>query len=609
MLGKIKKVIAGSAVLALLVIGVSACSNNSDDSSSGSGGTVTIAISGDYTAINDETTSGNTAYNGSVNYFIRNLFTYFDKDLNLKVNEDAIKVEKTSDDPLTIEYTISDKAKWSDGQPVTGADLLLQWAGASTNLNDELDDSQYDEETGVAKPNEGQVYFDGGDGISQDIKKTPTISDDGKKFTVVWDKFVPSWKYGFDKIGVPAHVVGEIALGAEDPAEAANQVVEAINSKDKESLAKIANTWSKAFDVTSTPDDERLLVSAGPYQISEIVEGQYVSLKKNTSYEAGPIPKIDNVVFRIVPDADAAKQALQNKEVDIINPDSPTADLIKSVSEIDGVETKPYQSGVFEHIDLQISEKASASPFSAAHYEGDAETALKVRQAFLKALPRQDIVDKIVKPANSDAVILNSFTTLNDNASYSKIVEGNDSSQYASQDIDGAKALLKEAGVDTPVKISIAYVKEKPVRVQEFQLISEAVKKAGFEVTDGGVTNQEAGDAYSSGKYDALLFGWQLTNPDFSNSKANYVKSGQNNFTNFYDSEEDKLWDQLTQTDDLDKQVEIVTKAEKILWDKAFGAPLYQYAGLVAYNSRVKNVDVISISPQELFNFWEWEVE
>jgi peptide/nickel transport system substrate-binding protein len=358
------------------------------------------------------------------------------------------------------------------------------------------------------------------------------------------------------------------------------------------------------------PTDENLLVTNGPYKITNITN-EYISLQKRDDYTGGPIPKVGNVVFRYVADSDAARQALLNGEVDIIQPDTVTVDLVEALNNAEGIEHKSFDNGVFEHVDLQANPKATDSPFSAGRYGGEEKAAL-VRKAFLKTLPRQEILDAVIKPTNPEAEVMNSFTALTTNAHYSTIVAGNGSDQFPGSDPEGALELLKQAGFDDPlsepIKVTMVYVKDKPARVQQFQLIAEAAAKAGFEVIDEGVPNSEAGAAYASGKYDILMFGWAQTNPSFGNSKANYVTDGQNNFTQFTSEEENKLWDQITATDDINKQVELVIEAEKILWDSGFGAPLYQFAGYLAWNSRVKNVDALPIMPGYTYEYWNWEV-
>ena len=79
----------------------------------------------------------------------------------LKADTSFGTYEKISDDPLTIKYTVADDAKWSDGTPVDAADVLLDWAARSSNLNTiPADKVKTDEATGLPKNTKGKVYFD-----------------------------------------------------------------------------------------------------------------------------------------------------------------------------------------------------------------------------------------------------------------------------------------------------------------------------------------------------------------------------------------------------------------------------------------------------------------
>ena len=51
-------------------------------------------------------------------------------------------------------------------------------------------------------------------------------------------------------------------------------------------------------------------------------------------------------------------------------------------------------------------------PFDPAAYGGDAKKAPLVRQAFLQTIPRQKIIDTIIKPLNPDAAIRNSYNVV-----------------------------------------------------------------------------------------------------------------------------------------------------------------------------------------------------
>ena len=64
--------------------------------------------------------------------------------------------EKTSDDPLTVKYTVDDDTKWSDGTPVDAADMLLAGPRQSGNLNTiAADKVKTDDATGLPKNTKG----------------------------------------------------------------------------------------------------------------------------------------------------------------------------------------------------------------------------------------------------------------------------------------------------------------------------------------------------------------------------------------------------------------------------------------------------------------------
>ncbi len=54
----------------------------------------------------------------------------------------------------------------------------------------------------------------------------------------------------------------------------------------------------------------------------------------------------------------------------------------------------------YDHVDLTFN---NGGPFDPATYGGDEAKALKVRQAFLKVIPRQAILDAIIIPQKADA--------------------------------------------------------------------------------------------------------------------------------------------------------------------------------------------------------------
>ena len=146
------------------------------------------------------------------------------------------------------------------------------------------------------------------------------------------------------------------------------------------------------------PDDPELYLASGPYMISDFVADQYVTLTANPEYKGDNAANIEEITVRFIPDPLAAAQALENGEVDVISPQA-TADLKTAVDAIDGATVITGSEGTYEHIDLQ---------FENAKNPENIFKDPKVREAFLKTVPRQEIVDKLIVPIAGDDAQLRS---------------------------------------------------------------------------------------------------------------------------------------------------------------------------------------------------------
>ncbi|HRE02547.1 MAG TPA: ABC transporter substrate-binding protein, partial [Ilumatobacteraceae bacterium] len=448
------------------------------------------------------------------------------------------------------------------------------------------------------------INFDSASESMALITNFPTISDDGRSATFVWDSYYVDYQTAGPGVGVPAHVVGRLALGIDDPAEAKQALLDAFEGKDGASLKKIADTWNTAFDSNELPDDPDLYLSAGPYLLTEYTKVSEMTFEANPDYAWGPKPKVHTIVYKIIGDPTAAVQGLENEEIDIIQPQA-TADILSALTGLAdrGIEVITGDTGTYEHVDLVFN---NGGPFDPAAYGGDAEIAKKVRQAFLKAIPRQDIVDRLIKPLNPNAALRDSFTTVAGAPSYDTIAADNGSADYAAIDIEGAKALIAEAGVATPIDVRFLFAQNNPRRGNEYELIRDSVAQVGFNLIDGRSPTWGP-DLNNTGLYDASLFGWQSTSVSVADSEANFRTGGQNNYGGYSSEVVDGLYDQLKGSTDPDEQQQLLLDIEKELWADAFGVTLFQHPGVTAYNSTyVDNVSTIAIAPTVFWNAVGW---
>jgi len=612
-----------------------------DEADGDPAGEVRVAWNDPLLSFNSATSRGNATANNNPLYLMGlGGFSYYDGDLNYVNNDQFGTCTVESLDPLTVTYRINEGVTWSDGTQVDAADMVLFWAATG---------GKYNSGDGIIAPNGDTVEADAdgnpivldasgaevpfadvelvGDnadqlpdgftykesaGISFDaaspsfelVTEYPEISDDGLAATITWDSFYVDYQTGGLGVGVAAHTVARLALGIDDPAEAKTALLDAFESNDSEAIKKISTTWNTGFDATSLPSDEGLYLSTGPYLLTAYDELSQMTFEANPDYAWGPKPKIATVVYRIIGDPTAAVQALENEEVDIIQPQS-TADILTTVTGLAdrGVEVITGDTGVYEHVDLVFD---NGGPFDPATYGGDADKALKVRQAFLKTVPRQDIVDRLIIPLNPNATLRESFTTVVGAPAYDTIAAENGSSEYGAVDIPGAQALLAEAGVTGNIDVRFLFGANNPRRANQYELIRDSAAQAGFTVIDGNSPTWGQ-DLNNTALYDAALFGWQSTAVAVADSEANFRTDGQNNYGGYSSEVVDGLYDQLKSSTDPAEQQGLLVDIESELWADAFGVTIFQHPGLTAYNSTyVTGVSTIALAPTVFWDVYNW---
>ena len=429
-----------------------------EDSGEEPAGEVRVAWNDPLLSFNSNTTRGNAAANTNPSYLMGlgngGGFTYYDQDLNLINNDSFGTCTIESLDPLTVTYRINEGVTWSDGVQIDAADLLLQWAGKSTFYNDEntvvAETASRPRSTPTAtrssstppapscRPTrrstpegallEGNTYKESA-GVNFDavepgwlpITSVPEISEDGLAVTATWDEFYVDYQVAADRRRRPGARRGPATPSASRTRRRPRRPSSTrCRTTTPPAVKPIAEFWNTGFDATSLPSDPGLYLSAGPYVLTSYDELSQMTFEINEIYDWGPKPKVATIVYRIIGDPTAAVQAMENEEIDIIQPQA-TADILTQLEALAdrGVEVEGGDTGTYEHVDLVFN---NGGPFDPATYGGDEATALAVRQAFLKTIPRQEIVDRLIVPLNPDAELRDSFTTVPGAPTYDGIV-------------------------------------------------------------------------------------------------------------------------------------------------------------------------------------------
>lgn len=613
---KTSRIAAAAAAIAATALVLTACSNApgktesssapSSSESAAAGGTLTVAEVNQFFTFNPNTSNGNTDINSKVvTYPTRAWFNYVDGNSfsegepKLVKDESFGTYEVLSKDPLKVKYTVKEGVTWSDGEPVDANDLVLAWAVQSGHYNSPGADAE--------SRDDNISYFDyAGDTGTLGLTSFPELGDDGRSITLDYKTPAADWEIAF-AADQPAHVVAKGAGLADAKAltdlfKAQADVAPTATAADPQ-LQAVAKFWNTGFDSTVLPSDPELYLSSGPYIVSEVVENQSVTLVPNDKYTGDLKAKLDSIVVRTIPDATAAVQALKNGEVDVISPQS-SADTLTALKAVEGIQVHTGDQLSYDHIDLTFT---NGGPFDPATYGGDAAKALKVREAFLKIVPRQAILDAIITPQKADAKILNSQLFVPAQASYEKVVKVNGSDAYPGEpDVEGAKKLLAEAGVTSPT-VRILYNINNPNRVNAYTLIAAKATEAGFVVNDQG--DAKWGSRLGDGSYDASIYGWINPGVGVSGTPQIFSSKGGSNFSGYANAEVDKLAGELILELDPAKQAELQEKIDPFLFADAYGLPLFQSVGVDAVADRVGGITAYNPNQAGVWwNVWDWSV-
>ena len=525
----------------------------------------------DFLSYNGLQSNTYTTYNSAVADRMFSSFWYFGTDGSIIPNEDFGTYEKTSDDPLTVKYTISDDAKWSDGTPVTAGDFIFHWAANNDTVKAE----------GSETPLFDSISFEQG----KYIPEAPEGEADGKEFTVTYPEPYADWEI-LISTALPAHIV------AKEAGMSFEELVTAAKEKDVEALTPAAEFWNDGWDFSPGElPDASLVPSMGPYKFKDggWQAGQSITLEANPEYWGTP-PATKELVLRFA-DPKTHVQALQNGDLDVIEPQA-TVDTLQQLEGLgDDVNVQTGDQLTWEHVDYNRGE---GSVFADSP---------ELREAFALCLPRQQIVDNLIKPIYADAQVMNLREVFPFQDKYQEVVDEAYPKEMDEPNIEKAKELVEKSGVSTPT-VRLGYQAGNQRRTETVALIKSSCDQAGFDVQDAN-SPVFFKEVMPAGDYDAALYAWAGSGQKASGANI-YQSDGAQNQQSYNNPEVDAAWDKLATSLDENEQLEQVKTIEKLLWEDFQAIPLYAHPGLVGHKADVANVRDTAAQSGALWNVEQW---
>ncbi|MFI7588541.1 ABC transporter family substrate-binding protein [Spongisporangium articulatum] len=550
----------GLSVLVAAVLALSACTSSEsggEPAASTAPVTVTYAHEQEFQSYNNNTSEQSSVGNAVVLNQVLRGFYYYSPQGEVAPDDEFGTFTKVSDNPLTVKYTVDPKAVWSDGAPIECSDFVLTWAAQSGKW----------------------PAFQANGNAGYDLARMPQCNPGDKSFTVVFNTPFADWNSLFgDGEVLPAHVV-ERESGVPD-------LIAALKADDEAKIKKVASFWFSGWVFKPGQYDAAVSPSAGPYEVSAWEAGQSITLTANPKWWGTP-PQAKNIVIRFI-QQDQQAQALQNGEIQVMDP-QPNPELLGQLDKLGASATVTTNDRLdWEHLDVNYTRMFKDAA---------------VREAFAKCIPRQTIVDNLIKPLNPQAQVLESRQLLPFQKGYATLA-ATGGQAYDTVDIPGAKKLLADAG-RTGLKVTIGYQTPNPRRASEVDLIRDSCAKAGFTIKDGGAP--DFFDHMTKGDFDVALFAWSGT-ALVSQNQSIYAADGGTNFTG-YDNAEVTAWlKQLNGTLDERQQLALQQKIETQLWKDLATIPLFAFPGVLAVAKNVQGVQFNASNNGLTWNADRWSL-
>jgi peptide/nickel transport system substrate-binding protein len=332
--------------------------------------------------------------------------------------------------------------------------------------------------------------------------------------------------------------------------------------------------------VTEAGDDySRNPVGTGPFMLDTWSKSNKMVLTKFEGYH-GTAPAYSTLEVRIIPEATNRVIELETGGVDIAYDISPI--------DVNRIE---------ENTDLQLFRTPDyGTLYMGLNTEKGPLSDQKVRQAVAKAIDVEAIVKAIWRGVGKPASAPYTSTI-----KYS-IAEENEPNK---KDIEGAKQLLKEAGYENGLSLTIT-TNDRQERVDAATIMKEDLKAIGIDITVEVLEWSAFIEKIETGQHDMFMISWISDSPDpdmvlypcFHSSMAG--PGGNYAFLN--DPEVDELIIKGRRTQDGPEREQIYKDLQYKLMDLTPGIFLYNSEIVIGAKGNIDNIELTPFGYHRLFN-------
>ncbi len=303
-------------------------------------------------------------------------------------------------------------------------------------------------------------------------------------------------------------------------------------------------------------------VGTGPFFVKEWVKNDRLTLERFEDYW-GKKPEYTTLVIRSIPESVNRTIELETGAIDVAFR-IPVSDVtrVKEHNDLDVI-------GGFEHSVTYMGFNCEKEPWSNP----------KVREAIALALDINGARHAVFRGTGLTPVSIVPPT-----------IKYTDKELPApKRDLEKAKQLLKEAGVQLPLKAQIWSNSYKP-RVDLAQIFQAQLKEVGIEVEAKVLEWGAYLDGLKLGEHDMFILGWVISSVDPDGIFSGIVHSkGGSNYSRFFNEEIDALIDQGKTMPDGPEREALYKKLQQLVGDARPMLYLYNEENFFGVNKNVQN--------------------
>lgn len=455
--------------------------------------------------------------------------------------------------------------------------LLTIPAGETEPVGDAAESCAYDDpQTITCTLREGLKFSNGNDLTSSDVKfsleRNIAIADPNGSAVLLGQ--------------ITDADTGKLAEGAiETPDE--TTVVFHLNAADTTFLKLLSTATTSIVDEETFPADKLLgdseVIGSGPYKLSQYKPGEQAVLEANESYDGPRTPSAPQIFVTYFSEPAPLKQAVESGQVDVAWRTLSPTDL-NDLEGAEGVEVIKGEGSEFRYWVFQLANPAVKD--------------VAVRQAVAQIIDRdaiaQDAYDGTVQPSYS--IVPPGFAGQKDSFK----------DKYGEPDVDAAKALLDEAGIKTPVNLTLGYTPTHygPNAVDEANELASQLNESGlFKVKTADAEWEEYQTLYKEGAYDLFILGWYPDILDADNYLTPFIRDGGFYANNYSNPDVNAMLDEeLAETDEAARE-EIIGQLQDVVAEDVPLIPSWNGQNVAVAGEAMEGVEE-TLDPTYIFRFW-----